>query len=153
MILEGFAYWGDEGRLGEAGGEHGSYGLSVRWLHSRLDSGVGFVERSFDLPWLSGGGGSIGAHTVFARTEYMFWPWVIGSLKLDRLTVDLPSNAPAAWELRNASADRVMPGVILLLRQNLRAVIEGEWFTRHQLTALDGLPKPHNLWIRLDLAF
>ena len=153
LILEGFAYWGDEGLSGEPGGEHRAYGFAARWLHSRLDAGVGFVVRRFDPLWLSEGDGSAEARAAFARAEYMFWPWVIGSLKFDRLTVGLPSSAPPTWELRNASEGRVMPGVILLLRQNLRAVIEGEWFTLHRPTTSEGLRKPHNLWIRLDLAF
>jgi hypothetical protein len=46
-----------------------------------------------------------------------------------------------------------MPGAYALLRQNLRAVVEGEFHARHEASRSANEPRPATIWFRLDLAF
>jgi hypothetical protein len=47
----------------------------------------------------------------------------------------------------------VLPGVVVLIRQNVRGVVEAEIYTRHSPSEERGMRDPNNLWLRLDLAF
>jgi hypothetical protein len=46
-----------------------------------------------------------------------------------------------------------MPGVVFLIRQNIRGVIEGELFTRLESQSDQDGFNPKNIWFRLDVAF
>lgn len=154
LILEHFGYFGSESTAASPQGDHRAFGLAARTLHGPLDLGVGWVFRAFDRPWSDLGTGRLEANSLFGKAEYLFLPWVIGSMKAEWFDVAeaaLPpgvSGAPPPSE-----ATRLMPGVVLLLRQNVRLVLEGELFLDLPATDRAGLPLPHNLWTRLDVAF
>lgn len=154
LVIEHFGYLGSESTENARQGEHTAFGLAARALLGRLDLGAGYVIRSFARPWPELSTGHLEAESLFARTEYLALPWIIGSLKAEWVEVlasDLPpgvSVAPSPTE-----STRVLPGVVLLLRQNVRLALEGEFFLRHPETRQAGLNLPHNLWMRLDVAF
>ncbi len=154
LILEHFGYLGNESTESAPQGEHTAFGLAARALLGRLDLGAGYVIRNFAQPWPDVSTGHLEVESVFARSEYLALPWIIGSLKAERIQVlasDLPPDVSAAPPPTEST--RVLPGVILLLRQNVRLVMEGEFFLRHSETSQAGLNRPHNLWLRLDVAF
>lgn len=154
LVLEHFGYFGSE-TTGEAPvGDHEAFGATARALLDRLDLGVGYVFRAFEGPWPDFAAGSVEATSFFAKAEYIVLPWVLGSLKAERFDVD-PDGLPSGGAVAPAEDDatRVMPGVILLLRQNVRLVAEGELFLRSPETDRSDLRRPHGLWLRLDVAF
>ena len=55
--------------------------------------------------------------------------------------------------ITSGDRDRILPGAVMLIRQNVRGVVEAELFTRHEQTTAAGQRRPHNLWFRLDVAF
>lgn len=149
LILEHFGYFGAE-PVDDADDEHSSFGVNARLLWGRLDLGVGAIRSENEDPWgLSTGG--IDVSTLFGKLEYMFFPWFIGSLKYDALDVDVPADVEDRLLSGGLSRSRVLPGLIFLVRQNIRAVIEGEVFTRYEGGA--SLETPWSIWLRLDLAF
>ncbi|MBI4543701.1 MAG: hypothetical protein HY703_00720, partial [Gemmatimonadetes bacterium] len=52
-----------------------------------------------------------------------------------------------------AAQTRVLPGLVLLIRQNVRGVVVAELFAADPPLLLPGGKRPHNLWFRLDVAF
>lgn len=154
VTIEHFGYFGREDRPGEEAGAHRALGLAARALQGRSDLGVGVVRRTFDTPFGGRGGGSVRATSLFAKWEYLLYPWLTWSLKADRLEVSTTAGAlPAGTTLRDADATRILPGFVMLVRQNVRAVVEGELFTRHAAADRTGARRPHTLWMRLDLSF
>lgn len=154
LVLEHFGYLGSE-RTGEAPvGDHRAFGVAARALVDRLDLGVGYVFRQIDRPWPGLGTGSVEATSLFTKAEYLALPWVLGSLKAERFDLD-PRDLPAGGALAPGEdeATRVIPGVILLLRQNVRLAVEGELFLHSPATETADLSPPHALWLRLDVAF
>lgn len=149
IILEHFGYFGAE-PVGETDDEHRSFGVSLRVLFGPLDAGLGATRSDDDDPWGLGSGGIV-ASTLFGRIEYMFFPWLIGSLKWDHLSVDVPQTVSTQLSAGVTAQDRVIPGAILLLRQNIRAVVEGQVFTRYE--SVEGDVNPWGLAARLDFAF
>lgn len=154
LTLEHFAYFGREDREGAPAGSHRSLGVALRLLRGPLDAGVGWVDRRFEDPFGLGTGDDIRAESVFAKVEYLAFPWLILSAKADRFDVTIPSAAvPAGYGIPGVDATRLMPGFVALIRQNLRAVVEGEFFVDAEWADAAGTRRPHTLWMRLDLAF
>lgn len=154
LILEHFGYFGSESTGASPQGEHRAFGLAARTLRGPLDLGVGWAFREFERPWPDLGTGRLEANSVFAKAEYLFLPWVMSSMKAEWFDVsetELPPDVSAAPP--PSESTRVLPGVIILLRQNVRLVLEGELFLDLPATDRPGLPLPHSLWTRLDLAF
>lgn len=154
LILEHFGYLGNESRESAPQGGHTAFGLAARALLGRLDLGGGYVVRDFERPWAELPTGHLEAESYFARAEYLVLPWVMGSLKAERIAV-VASDLPAGIFVAAAPSEstRALPGVVLLLRQNVRLVTEAELFLRHPETRRADLSRPHNLWMRLDVAF
>jgi len=152
LIVEHFGYFGREptGLGGET--SHRAFGVNARLIHGPLDLGVGFVWGRSSDPW-SSGGGSLTYQSLFAKGEVMFFPWLLGSLKLERFTLALPPIAVPGYQALPQNETGVLPGVIALVRQNLRLVVEGESYLSHGASRAQGLSRPANLWVRLDLAF
>ena len=154
VVIEHFGYVGNETTESAPQGDHTAFGVAVRALFGRVDVGAGYVVRDFARPWAELPDGHLKTESLFARAEYLMLPWVIASLKAERLDVvadDLPPDASIAS--RPSESTRMMPGVALLLRQNVRLAMEGELFLRHPDTRQAELSLPHSLWMRLDVAF
>lgn len=154
VTLEHFAYFGKEDRSDRPAGSHRSLGVALRLLHGPMDAGIGWVDRRFEDPFGLGTQDEIRARSVFGKLEYLAFPWLILSAKGDRFEVTVPSSGiPVGYDAPPADVTRLMPGFVALVRQNIRAIIEGEIFIDSEAAEANGLRRPHTLWLRLDLAF
>ena len=55
----------------------------------------------------------------FGKAEYLVFPWLLGSLKAERFTLEpAPSAIPAGYTVNRVAVTRVLPGVVALVRQN-----------------------------------
>lgn len=154
LILEHFGYAGSETTPDAPVGGHRAFGLAARALVERIDLGVGWVFRELDAPWPALDAGSVEAIGLFGKAEYIVLPWLIGSVKADRLDLEV-ERPPAGGTVEAAPGDatRIMPGVIVLLRQNVRVALEGELFLEAADAEAADLSLPHGFWLRLDVAF
>lgn len=152
LTLEHFGFFGDDSSAGAPVGRHHATGWAARFLFGRLDAGVGHVRRTWQRP-LGLQGPDASARSWFAKVEFLALPWVMGSLKVDRLNVDLPAaSLPGGASAPVMDREVLVPGMIFLIRQNIRAVVEGELVLGGDARA-SADRRPHQLWIRLDLAF
>ena len=146
LIVEHFAYFASD-PTGPKGGQR-SFGVNVRGLLGRTDIGVGYVWSRYDDPW-SQAAGDLEVASKFGKLEYLFFPWLIGSLKADELRSTIPDGVRALGYSTGAEdQSRIMPGAVFLLRQNVRVVVEGEFFVGDRPESLT-----NSLWLRLDVAF
>jgi hypothetical protein len=153
ITLEHFGYFGSESTPEEPSGGHQALGWAIRGLNGPLDLGVGHVRRIYRRPFDTEVG-ALHVRTWFAKGEYLLYPWLMASLKYDRLRVAADAGSlPAGYGLVAASRDIVLPGLVALVRQNVRVVVEGEWIRSADSRAVPGRRRPHALWLRLDLAF
>ena len=148
VILEHFGYFGREPTDSGASSRIEAYGAAARVLYRRTDVAVGAVRRSDDDPW----GVAIPARmsSVFARGEYLLYPWLIASLKVERFAVAADGEE---GQTSPAGAAVVSPGVVMLLRQNVRLVVEGDVYRRHDASRMSGSGRPNRLTARLDLSY
>jgi hypothetical protein len=152
LTLEHFGYFGDDSTPEVDVGSNRSLGWAARLLNGPLDLGVGHVRRNYTRAF-EVAGPDVLATTWFAKVEYLVYPWVIASLKADRLTVDVPAGAlPTGFTASSVDREFLAPGVIFLIRQNVRAVLEGELVLSGDARSA-ATRRPHALWMRLDLAF
>ncbi|MBI4500866.1 MAG: hypothetical protein HY700_06860 [Gemmatimonadetes bacterium] len=152
LIVESFGYFGSEPTNGVEDA-HRSFGLNARMLWGPLDLGGGYVWGRHEQPWGSGSG-PIRYGSAFGKAEYLVFPWFIAALKAEALHLSLPGPAvPSGATGVPADQTRVIPGVVILVRQNIRGVVEAELFRRHDPSRELAQATPHNLWIRLDVAF
>ncbi len=152
LIVEHFGYFGSEPTNG-AEDAHRSFGLNARALLGRLDLGLGYVWGRHANPWGSGQG-AVRYGSGFGKAEYLVFPWLIAGVKADELHVSVPSQAvPPGTTSVPADQTRLTPGVVVLVRQNIRGVVEAELFPRHDPSRELGQATPRTVWVRLDVAF
>lgn len=153
LIVEHFGYFGAQPVEGNRQDEHRSFGVNARGLVGPLDIGVGYVWGSNDNPWGAAAAAGMRYSSVFGKAEYLLFPWFMASFKFDTFGVDVPAARAIGFTEGTLDQTRVLPGVIILIRQNIRGVIEGEFYTEHAGSRVRGERRPHNLWFRLDVAF
>lgn len=152
LTLEHFGYIGREPTVAGASDRHRHFGFSAHVLAGRLDAGVGYVWGSHDDPW-GLGTGELHRRSTFGKVEYLLYPWLIGSLKAERFTLEPEGGVvPPGYTFNPIAITRVLPGVVALVRQNVRAVAEAELFPGYA-PATPGQASPRRLWLRLDIAF
>ena len=152
LVVEQFGYFGSEPTSGGREDRHLALGGALRLQRGPLDLGAGYMWARDDDPWAAGSAGTFAS--VFGKAEYLARPWVIGSLKAERLRVRPAAEVTAkGYTAGTGEQARVLPGVVLLVRPNVRLVVEGELYTRHDASAERGRPRPHALRGRLDIAF
>lgn len=151
LTLEHFGYLGAE-PVGDAQDDYRAYGVSLRWLYGPLDLGVGYVRARHQRPWGTPQAGDVRYSSLFAKGEHLLLPWVLASLKWEHLVPRAVASRQGFTE-GGAAQTRVLPGLVLLIRQNVRGVVEAELFAADPPLLLPGGKRPHNLWFRLDVAF
>lgn len=152
LTLEHFGYLGEEPTANGGHDRHRHFGFSARALLGPLDAGVGYVWGAHGDPW-GLGTGELVRRSWFGKAEYLVYPWLMGSLKAERFTIDpAPGAIPAGYTLAPVASTRVLPGIVTLVRQNVRAAMEAELYPDYPLTAPDQVV-PRRLWLRLDVAF
>lgn len=151
IVLEHFGYRGAFAVAGGARDERTAWGVAARWLVGRADVGVGYVRGEDDDPWGLEPSVGVRHESLFGRVELLLYPWLVASLRAEGLEASLRTESP--FRLRPHDRVRVAPGLIALVRQNVRAVVEAEVYARHEEADAEGRDLPHSLWLRLDVAF
>jgi hypothetical protein len=151
IILEHFGHVGTAPAAGSGNYTRRSFGATVRVLTGPLDVGVGLVARHDDDPW--GIRVASDMTSVFGKAEYLVWPWLIGSLKVERFDAESDEARRAGFTHGASESTRIAPGIIALLRQNVRLVLEGESYASERASAEGIRPRPSALWMRLDVIF
>lgn len=151
LILEAFAYGGEEPATSARADRYLASGLNLRWLNGPLDLGVGTVVRRDDDPWGIGQAAEMRSH--FAKGEYYVWPWFAFSAKAEALRAR-SAGARRAGYVRGAEDQlRFAPGVIALIRQNVRFAAEADMRGRDASIADAGLRRGTAVTVRLDVAY
>lgn len=157
LEIEHFGYFGEfpvqvtPSRIDD---EFRRFGVAVRGSYENLDLAAGYVWGHHDSPWKPASSEGADLKSPFVKAEYMVLPWLMGFLKWEKLEVDRPSDLVAQGFTRGSlDQERWLPGAAFLIRANVRLVVEGEIFRVHEESKLANQNKPHNLWVRLDLAF
>lgn len=143
--LEHFAYFGRQRE-----DPFRRFGLAVRWSRGDLETAAGYVWGKDDRPWA--GPGHADYETWFWRADYMVLPWVMASLRFEDLAID--PVLPPGWQVTPGGEEdvqRVLPTVTLLLRANMRLVLEGNLYTRD--ASVPASRRAHTFASRLDFAF
>lgn len=154
ITIETFGYFGSYPAAGGIEDEHRSFGLAVRALDGPFDVGIGVVRTHHSRPWGVESVGTLSNSAAFGKLEYMVYPWLFGSLKGETFSAPIPDDlAVTGFALGAFERDRIMPGIVLLLRQNVRGVFELELFSKDTESAELGRRRPHALWARFDVAF
>lgn len=153
LIVEHFGYRGSESTPADPQGSHQALGFSVRALYGPWDVGAGWVHRSFERPFDTATGELRGS-AWFAKLEHLVYPWILASLKYDRFDAVVDAGAlPVGYSLDPNAVRVVAPGAVLLLRQNVRAVVEGRFFLSGDASRSAGATRPSDLFLRLDVTF
>ena len=153
LIVEHFGYRGNESTATSPQGGHRATGVSARALFEAWDVGVGWVKRTFEQPLGTPEGDFRGANW-FAKVDFLALPWLLATLKYDHFDVDTdPAAVPAGLTLQPANRRRLVPGAALLLRQNIRAVVEGRVFLEGDAVGMGPTDPTSELFLRLDVIF
>lgn len=152
LVLESFAYFGETEFEEGVADRHRTYGLAVRTFYGRGEMGLGHVWGRNTRPW---GVQEPGARrsSTFARAGYLFYPWLMGTAKADRIHFRALAGSGESGDRPPLRRARVLPGLVVLIRANVRAIAEGELFLRDRPPSGPGGERPHALWLRLDVAF
>lgn len=153
LTIEHFGYLGEEPGLAGRADRHRQFGVSARGLAGPWDVGAGVVWGRNADPW-GLGTGALRRRSLFAKAEAMAYPWLIFSLKAERFIIEPESGGlPPGYVRGKYRETRILPGVIMLTRQNARLVVEAEFFAERELGLLADSRPGDALRARLDLAF
>jgi hypothetical protein len=153
LTLEHFGYLGEEPGANDLPDRHRQFGISARALYGRLDLGLGAVWGRNDDPW-GLGTGVLRRRSLFAKGEALIYPWLMLSLKGERFTLTpSPGSLAPGFAGGRFRETRILPGVILLVRQNVRLTVEGELFADRDLAPLAGSRPGNAVRGRFDVAF
>lgn len=147
VVVETFGYFGREPSIAGVESRHRTVGAVLRAVWGPTDVGAGVVRLTDDQPY-GPSLGSLRMTSVFAKAEHAFYPWLIGSFKAEWLAARVPESSGFSGRVRER---HVQPGLVGLIRQNIRLVAEADLYSTYSVP-LPGR-SPNGLWIRLDLAF
>jgi len=130
------------------------FGVALNGTFQNLDLAVGHVWGHHDNPFAPDSFQGVDYRSPFVKAEYMFLPWLMGTLRWELLEVSRPSDLVAkGFTVSSLDQQRWLPGVAFLIRGNVRLDIQGEIYSVHRESEVGNRNKPHTLWIRLDFAF
>lgn len=147
LVLEHFGYVGETSDRGGVTADRWSWGAAARWMVGAWELGGGYVQGESDPSGLASSGG-YEWESAFGRLEWFAWPWLVASLKAETFGVDLGPDEPV-----RSDRTRILPGVVALVRPNVRAVAEASLWIENDPADRAGAALPHALWVRLDVAF
>ncbi|MCR4342115.1 MAG: hypothetical protein NUW01_19740 [Gemmatimonadaceae bacterium] len=151
IILEHFGHVGSAPATAGGNYAYRSFGATVRVLNGPLDAGMGVVRRRDDDPW--GTGIASAMTSLFGKAEYLVLPWLIGSLKVEQFDAGSDEARRTGFTRGASESTRIAPGIVALVRQNVRLVLEGELYASERASAEGMRPRPAALWMRLDVIF
>lgn len=153
VVLEHFAYFGKARVAERAPTSYAATGVGARVLLGRLDVGGGYVLARFRRAW-DGVGGDARHSAVFGKVDYLVFPWLMAYLKAESGELRLPNGATGSTPNdAPPPSNRWLPGVALLVRQNVRAVAEAEFPGSRGLVPGTRPMRGTGLGLRLDLSF
>jgi hypothetical protein len=87
----------------------------------------------------------------FGEADYFFYPWMLGYCRYESLSTNNSDNSDENYSDRA----RIVPGVAFLIRANVKATIEGEFYTKDSFATAAGHSKDYynNLSVDLNWAF
>lgn len=151
VIFEQFGHVGNAPATGGGNYAQRSLGAAVRLLNGPLDAGFGVVRRRDDDPW---GTGAVSDMTsVFGRVEYLALPWLIGSLRVEQFDAGSDEARRAGFTRGASESTSIAPGIVALVRPNVRLVLEGDLYASERASAEGMRPRPAALWTRLEVIF
>jgi len=134
--------------------EFNRFGVALNGTFQNLDLAVGYVWGHHDTPFAPDSFQGVDYRSPFVKAEYMFLPWLMGTLRWELLEVSRPSDLVAqGFTVSSLDQQRWLPGVAFLIRANVRVDIQGEIYSVHRDSEVRGRNKPHTMWVRLDFAF
>lgn len=149
VVLEHFGYLGSAGTRAGVDDDGWTWGAAARWTVGTWDLGAGYVRGARDDPsGSSAPAGDLDWESVFGRAEWFAWPWLVGSLKAETFRAHGP-----AGEAVGGDRTRVLPGVVALVRPNVRLAAEASLWLEDEPADAARADLPHDLWLRLDVAF
>lgn len=151
LILEAFAYGGEEPATDVRADRYVATGVNLRLLQGPLDLGVGTVVRRDDDPWGTGRSAEMRSH--FAKGEFFLWPWFAVSAKAEAFRARSAGARRAGYVLGAEDQLRFAPGVIALIRQNVRLAAEADLRGRDASAADAGRRRGTAVTVRLDVAY
>lgn len=151
FVIEQFGYFGAAPVADGLQDEHRTLGVAGRWLSGPLDLGIGYIWGENDNPWGLGRAVTATHWSAFTKGEFFIFPWLIGSVKLERLEGHAREGAQQGLTGGDLEVTRVLPGVVALVHQNVRLVVEGELYGDYETGRVGG--RPNSLWFRLDVTF
>jgi len=155
LLLEGFGYFGEWS--GDPSVDQNSFsqvGLSARATVSNLDLSIAYVKSRHDNPWFTAPATESESDAMFAKAEYMFYPWLMGRLLYETLDWEEPPGTSVGSGYKGSlDQKRLLFGPVIAIRANIRAAFEFEYYTHHEAAEVNNLSKPNSMWIRLDYAF
>ena len=151
VIFEHFGHVGTAPATGGGNYTQRSLGAAVRLLNGPLDAGLGAVRRRDDDPW--GTGVASDMTSVFGRAEYLVLPWLIASLRVEQFDAKSDGARRAGYTRGASESTRIGPGLVALVRANVRLVLEGELYASERASAEGLRPRPAALWTRLEVIF
>jgi hypothetical protein len=154
LVVEHFGYFGVFPFANGSSDRHYTLGAAARWYQGPADIGIGYSWGKNGNPWGLNPALEATHWSAFAKAEYFVYPWLAGSLKLEQLETSVPEEVrELGYAEGTLELVRIAPGLVALVRQNIRGVIEAELYSRHSPSAEAGLRSPQNVWLRLDVAF
>ena len=127
-------------------------GADAKGKYGDLAIGGGVVFGNNDDPYATISDQDVDSRVWFAEGEYFAYPWLIGTLRYESLSLDEPAGLFATGQDRA----RVVPSITMLLRANVKFVVEALLHTKHE--ALDDVPGGEKndadaFVVRMDFAF
>lgn len=112
LTIGGFGYFGKE-TISGATNDFSRLGVDCRLQWQDLDLFAAIVFGEDDDPYATGT--EVDTRAWFAQAEYVFYPWLIGALRYERLDYDDTTN----------DVKRLVPSLAIFARANVRLILEG----------------------------
>jgi hypothetical protein len=91
--------------------------------------------------------------SVFGRAEYLVLPWLIGSIRVEQFDAGSDEARRAGYTRGARESTSIAPGIVALVRPNVRLVLEGDLYASERASAEGMRPRPAALWTRLEVIF
>jgi hypothetical protein len=131
-------------------------GLGGKWYYSSFALGAGYAFGTNNDPYGSLASQSVDSKSWFVETEYVFYPWLIPSLRFETLSLDLPKNNGFGLQPQQ-DQQRFVASITALVRANVKVVLEGIFYVQNEVnskqTPSQGTNNDDAVLIHLDFAF
>ena len=135
-MVGGFYYSGDAvigtGSLAQ-GNRFTLFGGDVNLYYDRFNLFAGLSIRSDDAPFPGSPGYSADSHVWFAELDVMVFPWLYPTVRYESWSGQMLN--PASTGLNDYSDSQVVPGIVALLRANVKFTLRAGFSKMQSLGA------------------